>query len=167
MNQTKGKTTVEERGDRELFVSRVFDATPEQVFHAFTDAEALKKWWGPRSYPTVYCTVDLRPGGAWHYCLQNIEDAEQKSWGHAIYGEISRPDKLTFEDAFSDKDANRFPPISKNTYRFIADGGRTRMEATSVYESAAERQKVLEMGVVEGLTDTLDRLDEYFASGKQ
>lgn len=158
-----GATVVKEQGERELLMWRTFNATPEQVFKAWTDAEALKQWWGPRSWPTVYCTVDLRTGGAWHYCMRSV-DGGQESWGKAIYEEIAAPERLVYVDAFSDKDGNVFPPQMHVTVRFIAEGGRTRVESLAVFESAAERQKVLEMGVVAGMTETQDRLDEYLAS---
>ena len=51
-------------------ISRVFDAPRERVWQAWTEAEHLKKWWGPKGFTVTHCTVDLRPGGTMHYCLK-------------------------------------------------------------------------------------------------
>ena len=156
-------TTVEQRGDRELFIARTFDATPAQVFKAWTDPDAIKQWWGPRTWPTVYCTIDLRVGGVWHYCMRSTENG-QESWGKATYDEIAAPDRLAYTDAFSDKDGNTFPPVSRTSMRFIADGNKTRVESIAAWDSPADLKTVLEMGMIEGMTETQDRLVEYLAT---
>jgi uncharacterized protein YndB with AHSA1/START domain len=119
------------------------------------------QWWGPRTFPASYCTVDLRVGGSWHYCLLGPDGTE--AWGKATYVEITPPERLVFDDMFSDREGNEFPPRTRMTLTFQDQGGRTLMKGHSLYESAADLQKVLEMGVEQGMNETLDKLEEFLA----
>lgn len=160
--ETRPKLKVDLVGEQELVLERVFHAPRELVFRAWTDAEALKQWWGPRVYPTTYCTVDLRVGGAWHYMMLGPNGEE--AWGKAIYDEITPPERLVYRDWFSNAAGDLVPPESTITVTFTDHGGgKTLLRSVSHYASAEGRQQVLEMGVVEGIGETLDRLDEYLA----
>ncbi|MBI2756896.1 MAG: SRPBCC domain-containing protein, partial [Chloroflexi bacterium] len=75
--------------DREISITRTFEAPRELVFRAWTEPERLMRWWGPKVFTTPYCTVDLRPGGVWHYCFRSPDG--QDSWGRAVYREVVRP----------------------------------------------------------------------------
>jgi uncharacterized protein YndB with AHSA1/START domain len=151
------------KGDRELEMTRVFSGTPEQVFKAWTDCEALKRWWGPRMWPTEYCTIDLRVGGAWHYCMREVGGTGNESWGKAIYREIAPPSRLAYTDYFSDKDGAENPPPMDLTLTFEPRGGKTLMTGRSVFSSPEHLEQVLSMGMEAGMNETLDRLDEYLA----
>ncbi|MEX1023009.1 MAG: SRPBCC domain-containing protein [Dehalococcoidia bacterium] len=157
------RTKVEQISDRELALERVFDAPRELVFKAWTEPERLLQWWGPRSYPTVVCTVDLRPGGVWHYCMRSAEGDE--AWGRAEYREIVPPERLVYVDAFSDAEGSVIPPETVITLTFEEQDGKTLMKSHSLYASAEEMQQVIGMGMVEGISETFDRLDEYLAQG--
>ena len=62
--------------EREVTFIRTFDAPRVRVFRAFAEAEAVKQWWMSESCKIVYCTIDFRPGGVWHYCLIDPEGQE-------------------------------------------------------------------------------------------
>jgi uncharacterized protein YndB with AHSA1/START domain len=158
---TPSASTFTRVSDRELAMERTFDAPRELVFEAWTDADHLKQWWGPRTYPASYCSVDLRVGGAWHYCLRGPEG--QEAWGKAMYVEITPPERLVFDDSFSDRDGNIVPPTTRMTLTFEDRDGKTLMRGRSLYASPEDLQKVLEMGVEQGMNETLDRLDEHLA----
>ena len=85
----------------EFVISRVFDAPRERVWKAWTEAERLKQWWGPKGFKVTHCTVDLRPGGIMHYCLRSPDG--QDVWGKFVYREIVKPEKLVFVVSFSDE----------------------------------------------------------------
>jgi len=119
------------------------------------------QWWGPREWPTQKCTVDLRVGGVWHYCMVGPDGTE--AWGIATYQEIAAPERLAFEDAFSDADGAVVPPKSTVIIELEDLGGRTRQVGRSIFASAEERDQVLAMGMVEGMSETLDRLEELLA----
>ncbi|GAA3332740.1 hypothetical protein GCM10020331_094020 [Ectobacillus funiculus] len=62
---------------QELILERVFfDAPRELVFKAFSEAEHLKHWWGPRGWTLTVCNIDFRPGGTWHYCMKCIDEKQ-------------------------------------------------------------------------------------------
>ena len=157
-----GKTTVTLEGDRELAMSRVFDAPRERVFKAWTDPEALMRWWGPRTWPTKVCTIDLRPGGVWHYCMVGPEGEE--SWGRGEYTEILPPERLVYIDTFSNAAGEATSEAIVITLEFKDQGSQTLLVSRSLFESAQHRDTVMAMGMEEGMTETLDRLDEYLAA---
>jgi uncharacterized protein YndB with AHSA1/START domain len=143
----------------ELVVERTFDAPRELVFDAWTTCEHLMKWWGTRTYPMSQCKLDLRPGGVWHYCLRGPNGEE--AWGKATYDEIARPERLAFTDAFSNAQGDTVPPETKMTITFDDAGGKTRMLGRSKYRSLADLENVLEMGVEQGMSESLDMLEEF------
>lgn len=157
-----GKTDLTLEGDRELVVSRVFDAPRELVFKAWTEPEAIMRWWGPRTWPTKVCTIDLRPGGIWHYCMVGPEGEE--AWGRGEYTEIDPPGRLVYIDAFANKEGEATSEGIVTTLVFEEQAGKTLLTSRAVFESAQHRDSVMAMGMEPGLIETLDRLDEYLAA---
>jgi len=152
-----------------LTLQRVFDAPRELVFRAFTEAEHLKHWWGPRGWEVTECQVDFREGGSWFYCFKCM-DKEQgdfygmESWGKAIYGEIDAPANYAYVDYFSDAEGtiNEEMPAAKSTMIFHEqEGGKTRVVCHSSYASEEALQQVIAMGMEQGITETWDRLGEH------
>ena len=154
-----------ETSDRELVLTRTFEAPPELVFEAYSSCEHLRNWWGPRSWPMAECTLDFRVGGVWHYCLRGPNEGDE-SWGHAVYDEIERPRRIVYTDAFADAEGNvnEAMPSTRVHIEFTAAGeGETRLTMRAVYPTQAELQQVIDMGMIPGITETLDRLDEHLA----
>lgn len=153
-----------------LIFERLVNAPRGRVWQAWTDPEQLAKWWGPRGWDTVVKTFDFREGGEWHYGMV-CNDKEQTdwygktSWGKAVYKEIDEPDSFAYSDYFCDENGvvSDDMPVSTTKMEFIEtgdNGKQTRMVATSVFDTAEGYGKVLAMGVVEGLAQTWDRLEE-------
>ena len=94
--------------ENEVIVSHNFDAPIQLVFDAWTKPEHLKNWWAPATYSTTYCTVDLKIGGLFRYCMSNSEGVG--IWGRGLYTEINSPFRLAYLDSFTDKDGNQVPP---------------------------------------------------------
>ena len=94
--------------EREIVVQRVFDAPRELVFQAWTDPERLMRWWAPAGCTTAACTVDLRPGGAFHYCMRMPDGPE--IWGLGTYREVVAPERIVYTDTFADGDGRPVPP---------------------------------------------------------
>src|SRR5690606_503494 len=117
-----------------LILERIFDAPRELVFQAYTKAEHLKQWWGPRGWQLTVCDIDFRPGGVWHYCMKcldkNLGDSYgMESWGKAVYEDIVTFEKIVYTDYFSDADANEIEgmPSSDITLLFIEHEGKTKL----------------------------------------
>lgn len=148
----------------ELTITRMYNAPRPLVFAAHTEAEHLKRWWGPYEYPVAVCTVDLRPGGKWHYCMKSRSTGDE-AWGIAIYTEVEPPARLAFTDAFSDAEGNinEALPVSTITFKFEEAGNQTRVVMTSQYPNEEALKKVLEFGMVQGITEAMEQLDALLA----
>jgi uncharacterized protein YndB with AHSA1/START domain len=153
--------------DTVLVLERVFDAPRELVFKMFSQPEHLVHWWGPRGWELPVCTVDFRPGGVWHYCMKCVDASQgefygMESWGKAVYKRIVEPESIAYTDYFSDADGNENEalPSTEVTIDFIDLGGKTKIVSRSAYVSAEALQKVMDMGMLQGITETWDRLEE-------
>lgn len=152
----------------ELYLERTFAAPRQRVWAAFTECQHLKNWWGPHGWDLTHCNMDFREGGRWHYCMTGPgEDGTlMDSWGLQTFAAISAPERFAGTDVFSDKDGNQAPgmPVAKLTTEFIEVDGGTKVVSRTVYPTAEELQKIIEMGAEQGITETWDRLYKYLAS---
>ena len=141
--------------DTEIVLSREFDAPRDLVFEAHSSCEHMSRWWGPRRYEVVSCDIDFRPGGKWRIVHRGDDGQEFAFRGE--YREINRPDSITWTFEFEG-----FPgAISVETIRLEEHDGRTTLTATAVYQSSEHRDAMLESGMAEGATETMQRLAEY------
>jgi uncharacterized protein YndB with AHSA1/START domain len=85
-----------------LVLTRVFDATPEQVFGLWSDPEHVKEWWHPKDFTTPVFDMDFRVGGSYRYC---IHSARHDGWAHGTYREIDAPRRLVFSFRWESGDA--------------------------------------------------------------
>lgn len=162
--QTTNNNMQIEASGRELTVTRTFAAPQSLVFEAFTDCKHLKHWWGPKGWSLPVCKMDFRPGGSWHYCMEGPNGEE--SWGLALYDEIDQPDRIVYRDYFSDAEGevNSEMPSFQITMTFSSTEGGTQVISHTLVGSEAELQQLMEMGMVEGLTQTWDRLEELLTT---
>jgi uncharacterized protein YndB with AHSA1/START domain len=151
-----------------LTLERVFDAPRELVFEAYSKAEHLKQWWGPRGWTLTVCDIDFRPGGIWHYCMKCMDKNQgdfygMESWGKAVYHEIVVDEKINYSDYFSDADANEVEgmPSSHITLTFIEHEGKTKLVTEAKYETPEALKTVIDMGMEQGTSETMDRLEEH------
>lgn len=157
-----------------LVLERVFNAPKELVFSMFKEAEHLKQWWGPRGFEVTVCTVDFQPGGIWHYCMKCMDPQMgdfygTESWGKAVYKEIDEPDGFVYTDYFSDAEGNvnASLPATVITMEFIdLGGGQTKLVSRGEYVSSESLKTVMDMGMLQGITETWDRLEERLSEVK-
>jgi uncharacterized protein YndB with AHSA1/START domain len=154
-------------GERHLTMSRVFDAPRDVVFRAFSTSEALAQWWGPDGWTLPVSNLDFRPGGTWHYCMRGPNNEE--SWGLSKYSEIVDGERIVYTDAFSNAEGEvaQNMPQMQITVEFADEDGKTRVTSRTELASSEELKKLLDMGVVEGATQTWDRLASYLEEAKQ
>ncbi len=164
--KTSNTQTVETK-EKAIIFTRTFDAPRELVFETYTTCEHLMNWWGPRTWPLNYCKMDFRPGGTWHYCMKGPNEGDE-SWGIAKYKEIDEPEKIVYNDYFSDKDGNinSDMPAFDTIITFSKDGNKTIVKVVSEVGSKEEVDKLVEMGMIEGFTETWDRLEEHLEEMK-
>ncbi len=147
--------TVTTPSDREIVMTRVFDAPRDLVFEAHTSCEHLSNWWGPRKYEVASCEIDFRPGGRWRIVHRGPEG--EIPGFHGEYREIVRPERFTWTFEWEGMPGH----VGPETYTFEEHEGKTTLTTTSVFSTVEERDGVLESGMVSGAAETWDRLDEY------
>ena len=154
----RGETTFSTPSDREIAMTRVFDAPPELVFAAYTDPALIAQWWGPRKYTMTVDQMDVRPGGAWRYIHRGPEGEEYAFRGE--YREIASPRRLVSTFEFEGMPGH----IAVDTAVFEpVDGNRTRLTVTSRFASVEDRDGMFSSGMESGATESWDRLAELLA----
>ncbi|WP_413289236.1 SRPBCC domain-containing protein [Bdellovibrio sp. HCB337] len=153
-----------------LVIEREFDAPRKLVFSMFKSPEHIKQFWGPRGWDVPVCNVDFRAGGAWVYCMKCVDKNQgnffgMEAWGRADYKEIVEPEKIVYVDAFCDANGNIDPnlPSATVTMLFVDMGNKTKIVSRGEYASPADLKVVTDMGMIQGITETWDRLEELLA----
>jgi len=140
--------------DREVVLTRVFDAPRHLVFDALTKPEHVMRWFGPPSCPIVSCEIDFRVGGGWRYILRG---PDVKAMGmRGVYREITRPERLISTESFDD-----YPGESLNTVTLAEENGKTTLTTRVLYDSKETRDAVIRSGMERGASETYDRLAEH------
>jgi uncharacterized protein YndB with AHSA1/START domain len=152
-----GTLTVTTPSDREIVMTRVFDAPRRMVYDAFSKPELLRRWFGPRGWSLAVCEVDLRVGGGFRFVLRGPDGREMGMRG--TYRELSPPERSVHVESFDD-----FPGESQVTAVFTEREGRTTMTATILYPSREVRDAVLQSGMEHGAAESYDKLAELLAS---
>jgi uncharacterized protein YndB with AHSA1/START domain len=143
-----------------LTFTRDFSARRELVFLALSDADHLRRWWGPPDYPVVECSVDFRPGGVWHYCLRGRDGTEV--WARSVYREIVPPERVSYFERPSDARGNitDIRPGSFVTITLESHAAGTRLTAVMRYQSPLDGARAIHRGVEHGFSAALDLLDD-------
>ena len=141
--------------DREIVLTRVFDAPRRLVFQALTSCEHLKHWWGPRRYALASCKMDFRPGGAYRIVQRGADGTEFGFRGE--YREIVSPERIVQTFEFEGMPGH----VSVETLTLGEQDGKTTYTSTSVFDSVEDRDGMLQSGMEEGAAETMDRLAEY------
>lgn len=143
--------------ERELVLSRVFDAPRELVFDAWTKQEHVSRWFGPKGYSTTTHEMDARVGGMWRFELRGPDG---KTWdSRIVYLEIKRPEKLVYDHG-SDKDDD--PHRFRVTITFDEQSDKkTVVTMRQLHPTKAQRDAGLGFGAVELGYQTLDKLAEH------
>jgi uncharacterized protein YndB with AHSA1/START domain len=162
---------------KEFSITRVFDAPREAVWEAWTRAESLAQWWGPRGFDLGVHRLEMKPGGMFLYSMKTNS---QEMWGRFVYREIVRPERLVFVNSFSDPDGNitrapffdgNWPLEVLNTVTFTGDGTKTVLDLRGgpinpmPAESAAFAAN--QTGMQAGFGGTFDKLDAYLATAPE
>ena len=146
--------------DREIAMTRVFDAPRRLVFDALTQPELVKQWLlGPPGWTMPVCEIDLRVGGAYRFVWRGPDGTEMGMGG--VHREIVVPELLAATERFDDP---WYPGDALGTTVLVEQGGRTTLTLTMRYESREARDAVLKTPMDKGLAASYDRLAEMLAS---
>jgi uncharacterized protein YndB with AHSA1/START domain len=155
-----GNLKLTTQGDREIVMTRVFDAPRRLVFDAFTRPELVNQWLlGPPGWTMPVCEIDLRVGGAYRYVWRHADGKEMGMGG--IYREIVPQERLVCTELF---DQAWYPGESLTTTTLAEKGGRTTVTTTMLYVSQEARDAVLKSGMERGVAASYDQLAELLAS---
>jgi uncharacterized protein YndB with AHSA1/START domain len=153
--ENAGRAKVTTPSERELVITRVFDAPRALVFEAWTKPEHVVHWWDPSGVPLAICEIDLRPNGEFRFVNGGADGAKYPFAGK--YREIVPPERLVFV-------AQNSPSDSDATLIFHELEGKTILTMTIRCASQDDRDALLKMGVDVGTIRTLDNLEEYLES---
>jgi uncharacterized protein YndB with AHSA1/START domain len=142
-------------GEPTIVMQRHFDAPRELVFRAYTDPEAIPRWWGPSYLATVVDQMDVRVGGRWRYVQTDPEGNVHAFRGE--YRELDPPARIVSTFEYEPMAGH----ISTETATFEERDGGTLLTVRSVFASVEDRDGMLQSGAEEGATESWDRLAEY------
>lgn len=152
----KTKSQMHSATDREIVISRVFDAPRDLVWDAWTDPQQVVRWWGPMGFTTTIETMDVRPGGIWKHTMHGPDGANYPS--KSVFKEVVEGERIVFSQSGGKEDG---PGVNfESTWTFEThEAGKTQVTITMVFGTAADRDRVVrEFGAVEGGKQTLERL---------
>ena len=156
--KTKSAYKVTLPSDREIVMTRVFTAPRELVFKAHVDPTLIPQWWGLRSYTTIVDQLDARPGGKWRFVQRRADGSEEGFRGE--FREINPPERFTWTFEWEGMPGH----IGLETYTFEEHAGQTTLTATSVFNTAEERDGIIASGMEAGANESADRLEELLAN---
>jgi len=162
MNESKNAVT--SPIDREILITRVFDAPRELVFAAWTDPQRVAQWWGPKGYSSFACEIDLRVGGVFSLRMQGPDGVVYPCTG--VFREVVKPERIVYTGP-SEKNhpcGAGLPPNAIVTVNFVEHDRKTTLTIHARLESAADRDAAVDAGFVPGWDSTLERLAELLST---
>jgi uncharacterized protein YndB with AHSA1/START domain len=145
--------------DREIVITRVFDAPREKVYAAFTDAKAIPHWFGPNGFRTTVQEMDVRPGGTWRMIMHGPDGTDHPNL--VVFSEVVPNERLAYHHGSGDDSDPGFDVV----VTFADKGGKTELTMSSLFPTAEAKRVVVEQfHAIEGGHQTLERLSQYLAN---
>ncbi|SDR55221.1 Uncharacterized conserved protein YndB, AHSA1/START domain [Rhizobiales bacterium GAS113] len=140
--------------EREIKVTRVFDAPARLVFDFHTKAEHVQKWLlGPPVWSMPVCEIDLRVGGRYHYVWRNAGNGAEFG-ARGEYREIAAPTRIVHSESMDGAEGEALCTLT-----FVESGGRTTLSTTMLFSSKEARDQALQSGMTDGMSMSYDRLE--------
>jgi uncharacterized protein YndB with AHSA1/START domain len=157
-NQTK-QLVVETPSDREIRVTRIFNAPRGLVWDCHTKPELVRRWLlGPPGWSMPLCEIDLRVGGKYHYRWRNDGDGTEFGF-NGIFREIETPARIVTTERFDGAEGEAL-----NTLVLIERSGKTTLTLTMLFAAKEARDGALATGMTDGMEASYQRLDQIAAS---
>jgi len=148
-------------GDRDLVMTRAFDAPRQLVYDAHTKPELVRQWLlGPPGWTMPVCEMDVRVGGTYRWVWKSERDGTTMGMG-GVYREVKAPERIVNTEKF---DEAWYPGEATNTLVLVERGGRTTLTQTMRYESREAREAVVKSGMEKGVAASYDRLEDVLAA---
>jgi uncharacterized protein YndB with AHSA1/START domain len=138
--------------DRELSMTRTFNAPVKLVWEVFTNPDHIKNWWGPNGFTNTIDKMEVKPGGIWEFVMHGPDGTDFKNKN--IFREVVKEERIVFEHVSG--------PKFMTTLSFTGEGEKTRIKWQMVFESKEELETVIKTFKADiGLKQNLDKLDKY------
>ncbi|MFZ0816368.1 MAG: SRPBCC family protein [Candidatus Sulfotelmatobacter sp.] len=161
--RNSGAFNITAHGDREIVVTRIFDAPRQLVFDAYTKPALIKRWLlGPDGWSMPVCEIDLRVGGKYRYVWKSDSDGSEMGMG-GVYREVIAPERIVATEVF---DEAWYPGEAVDTIVFVEQEGKTTLTQTILYNSRETRDAVLKSPMQTGMAASYDRLEKFLPSLK-
>ena len=157
----QGKLEVTTPSDREIVMTRTFDAPRELVFDAFTRPELVRRWLlGPDGWSMPVCEIDLKAGGKFRYVWRSDAEGNEMTMTGS-FREVVRPERIVHNEQFEDP---WYPGEAVITTNFVEQAGRTTVTMTCLYDSREIRDGVMKSGMESGVERSYERLEDILAA---
>src|SRR5699024_170072 len=135
-----------------IHVKREFDADLDLIWQAWTEAELLDRWWGPKPWKAETKTMEFRKGGFWHYAMVGPEG--EKHWGKANYLDVVPKKSFIAKDGFCDEKGVMEPSFPQSLWKsnFIPKENKVQVDITITFDTLADLEKTIDMSFKEGFT---------------
>ncbi|HEY2478077.1 MAG TPA: SRPBCC domain-containing protein [Solirubrobacterales bacterium] len=142
-----------------MTITAEFDTGAERIWEMWSDPRQLERWWGPPSHPATFVDHDLSPGGRAAYFMTGPEGDKHHGWWRIE--EAEPPRRLRFEDGFADDDGNPNEelPTTIATVTIVDADGATTMSIESKFASREGMERVIEMGMEQGIVEAVGQID--------
>lgn len=140
-----------------------FAATPERVWQVWEDPRQLERWWGPPSWPATFDEHDLSVGGRSAYYMTGPDGERAHGWWQIVA--VEAPRRLEFDDGFSDENAvpNDGMPVTRTEVTLEPTSEGTRMTSVSRFATLEQLERLVQMGMQEGMQQALGQIDTILA----
>lgn len=145
--------------DREIIITRIFEAPRELVWKLWTDPKLIPQWWGPRRYTGKVEKMDFKPGGVWRF-VQRDSSGNVYAF-NGVFREIFAPERLVYTFEFEGMPGH----ISIQTVTFEALDGRTKLTNKVLYSMVEDLEAMVKSGMEEGVVESMDRFAKILTNG--
>jgi uncharacterized protein YndB with AHSA1/START domain len=154
---TEIEATAEPAADREVVITRVIDAPARLLFLAYSRADYVKRWFGPKGWPLTTCEMDFRVGGKFRFGMTGPNGTAGPLFG-GEYLEIVPNKKIIYDNGFDGAPKM----LVTVTYDELADG-RTKLTIHTLFPTVAMKNEHVGYGYVQGIESGLDQYDDVVA----
>jgi uncharacterized protein YndB with AHSA1/START domain len=157
-----GRAQVTLPTDTQILIPREFDAPPELVWRAFTDAELVKRWWGGLRGNVTHTEIDLRVGGRWRFVMTAASPGDEVAF-HGTYRLIDAPNHLVSSEVYEGVPGavdDESAAVNDATFVALDSGARTRFELLCEYHTREVRDIVIDSGMEVGMQESYDALEQ-------
>jgi uncharacterized protein YndB with AHSA1/START domain len=146
-----------------MTIVATFDADVARVWQIWEDPRQLERWWGPPEWPATFVRHSLEPGAPSHYYMTGPDGEKMHGWWKIT--SVGAPRSLELDDGFADEDGNPTGAVgtAHMALTLEPEGQQTRMTILSTFASLDQLQRMLEMGMEEGMRMAVGQIEQLLA----